>query len=115
MCDEDRRILLERCGERDDGDVLLTRRHHLQRIGHRDVELAGGEQLQPVHLRPAHADLHVETVLAIRSLGDGLVVAAVLGLGEPVRRKEDPLQRLRARAAARGRNQQQSADRKPHQ
>ena len=37
--------------------------------------LAGGEQLQAVDLRSAHADLHIESVLAVRALGHRLVEA----------------------------------------
>ena len=73
---------------------------HLQRVGHRDVELAGGEQLQAVDLRAAHADLHVEAVLAVRAFGDRLVEAAVLGLREPVGGEHDLVRRLRVNADA---------------
>ena len=60
-----RRILLERRGDGDDRHVLLDGRQHLQRVAHRDVELARGEQLQPVDLRAAHPDRDVEPVLAV--------------------------------------------------
>ena len=55
---------------------------------------SGREELQAVHLRPPHPDRHVEPVLAIRAFGERLVVAAVLGLCEPVGREHDALLRL---------------------
>ena len=110
MRDDHRRILLERRGDRDHRHVLLDCRHDLQRVGHRDVDLAGGEQLQAVHLRPAHADRHVEAVLAVGPLGLRLVVPAVFRLGEPVGGEYDLLQRLRVRGHHAGQERQGQAD-----
>jgi hypothetical protein len=84
MRDQHGGIFLERRGDGRHGDVLLDGGEHLQRVAHHDVELSGGEELQAVHLRAAHPDRDVETVLAIGSFGDGLVEAPVLRLCEPV-------------------------------
>nr|AIF26930.1 putative nitrate/sulfonate/bicarbonate family ABC transporter substrate-binding protein [uncultured bacterium fosmid pJB190D12_contig I] len=99
MRDDHRRVLLERRTDRDDGHVLLDRGEDLQTVTHRDVDPSGGEELQAVHLRAAHADRHVEAVLAVRALGYRLVEAAVLGLREPVGREQQPVLRVGDAAA----------------
>ena len=93
MRDEHRRVLLERRGDRRQRHVLLDRRQHLQAVGHRDVELAGGEQLQAVDLRPAHPDRDVEPVLPVRAFRQRLVEAPVLRLREPVGGEHDAILR----------------------
>ena len=83
-----------------DRQPLLERRQRLQVVAHGDVELAGGEQLQRIDLRAAHADRHVEAVPLVDALGHRLVEAAVLGLREPVRAEHEARERLRVQRAA---------------
>jgi hypothetical protein len=87
--------------DRDDRHVLLDGRERLESVGHRDVDLSAARSWQPVHLRPAHLDRHVEVVLLVDPLGERLVVAAVLGLREPVGREHDAVGRLRVRGERR--------------
>jgi hypothetical protein len=99
--DDHGRVLLERRGDRDDRHVLLDGRERLQPVGHRDVDLSRGEQLQAVDLRPAHPDRDVEVVLPVDAFRDRLVEAAVLGLREPVGGEHDAVGRLRMRGEGR--------------
>ena len=62
-----------------------------------EVEPAGGEQLRVIDLRSALPQRHLEPVLPVNPGGDRLVVAAVLGLGLPIRAEAD---RFRGRRAA---------------
>jgi hypothetical protein len=50
----------------------------------RKIDLAGEQQLAVRRLRPALRDGHVEAVFLVSAVGEGLVEAAMLGLGEPV-------------------------------
>ncbi len=52
---------------------------------HVEVDLAGQQQRTAGDLRPALHDLHVEAASRIGAVRERLVVAAMLGLGEPVR------------------------------
>ena len=61
-----------------------------------EVEPAGGEQLRVVDLRSALPQRHFEAVLPVDPRGDGLVVAAVFGLGFPIRAKSDCFRGCRA-------------------
>jgi len=61
----------------------------LQVVAHGDVVLAGQQQLQHVDLRAAHLDGDVQPVLLVRAFGQGLVEAAVFGLGVPVRAEDE--------------------------
>jgi len=87
--DDHRRVLLERRRERHQRHGLLDGREHLQAVGHGDVDLVGGQELQSVDLRAAHPDRHVEAVLLVDAFGERLVEAAVLGLREPVGGEDD--------------------------
>ena len=91
MRDDDRRILLEGCRDGGQRHILLDRRQHLQPVSHRDVELAGGEQLHAVDLGAAHPDDDIEAVFPVGALGHGLVEPAVLGLCQPVRGEDDAI------------------------
>ncbi len=56
---------------------------------HVEVELAGSEQDAVVGLRTALHDRHVEAVFGVGAVRDGLIIAAMLGLGEPVGAERD--------------------------
>ena len=60
-----------------------------QAAAHVEVELAGGEQHRVGRLRAALDDRHVEAVFRVGAVGDRLIIAAVLGLGEPVGAERD--------------------------
>ena len=65
--------------------VLVDRVEGEQQVAaHVEIELAGGEHEAIVGLRPARHNGHVETVFGVCSIDQGLIIAAVLGLGEPV-------------------------------
>ena len=87
---DDLRVLLEMRGDDDDRHVLLDRVEGEQQVAaHVEIELAGGEQEAVVGLRAARHDRHVEPVFGVGSVDDGLIIAAVLGLGEPVGAERD--------------------------
>ena len=70
------------------------------------VDPPGGKQQTIVALRAALQDRHVKAVFAISTVGDGLIEAAVLGLGHPVGAKGDLVERLRGGGRARERETQ---------
>ena len=79
------RLLLEGGGDDAQRDVL---RHGVEGLlhvaAHVEVDLAGQKQRPAGDLRSALHDRHVEAAGGIGAVGDRLVVAAMLGLGEPV-------------------------------
>ena len=84
------RLLLE--GGRDDPqrDVLLHGVEGLQQVAaHVEIDLAGEQQRPAADLRAALLDGDVEAAGGIGAVGNSLVVAAVLGLGEPVGHEGD--------------------------
>ena len=66
---------------------------------HVEIDLAGEQQRPPADLRAALHDRHVEAAGGIGAVGDRLVVAAMLGLGEPVGAEGDLFVRRRAKRA----------------
>ena len=84
-------VELERGRDGGDGQAVGDAAQHLDIVAHDDVGIAGHEQLHGVHLRAAHADVHVEGRLLVQAGGLGLIEAAVLGLGEPTRQESDLL------------------------
>ena len=85
MGEEHLRLLLEDGGDDERRDVLLHGGERLEHVAaHVEVDAADRQQHAVVGLRPARHDGDVEVVLGVGAVGDGLVVAAVLGLGDPV-------------------------------
>ena len=85
MGHEHLRLLLE--GGRDDAqrDVLRDGVEGLLQVAaHVEVDLAGEQQRPAGDLRAALLDRDLEAAGGIGAVGDRLVVAAMLGLGEPV-------------------------------
>ena len=60
MRDQHRRIFLKHTGDRDHGNFLLDEVQRNERVRRNaDVELAGGQKLRMIYLRPALADRDV--------------------------------------------------------
>ena len=79
------RVLLEIGGHDAQRNALLDGVEGLQQIAaHVEVDLAGKQQRPPADLRTALHDADVQAAGGIGAVGDRLIVAAVLGLGEPV-------------------------------
>jgi hypothetical protein len=95
------RMLLEDRRDVDHRNALLHRAERLEKVAaHVEVHAAGEHQGAVVDLRSARQDLDLEpAIVQIGAVGDGLVEAAVLGLGEPVRAEDDRF--LRCRGAGR--------------
>src|SRR5262249_36212871 len=90
MSDQHRRILLENRCNRDHRDVLPYEIKRNEGVGREvEIEPPGGKQLRVIDLRPALPQRHLEPVLPVDPGGDRLIVAAVLGLGLPVRPEAD--------------------------
>jgi hypothetical protein len=90
MSEQNLRLLLERRGDDEGRDVLLHGREGLHHVAaHVEVDAAHGEQHAVVGLRPARHDLDLEAAAAIGAVGQSLIIAAVLGLGDPVRAEPD--------------------------
>ena len=85
MRHHDLRILLEIRRDDDDRQVLLDRVEVDEHVAaHVEIDLAGGQQQAVVGLRAALQDRHVEAVFRVGAVDHRLIIAAVLGLGEPV-------------------------------
>ena len=85
MRHEDLRVLLEGRGHRDKRDALLGSREDLDQIAaHIEVVLAGHKGSGVVGGRSTLHDLDVEAELLVGAVGHGLIVAAMLALGQPV-------------------------------
>jgi hypothetical protein len=98
--DEDRGLLLHESRNSDQRHATFADLHLLNVAGPHDaVGLSGRHQLHDVDLRAAHLHGHVQAVLLVDALGDGLVEAAVLGLCVPVGHVREPLVGLRCRCA----------------
>ena len=67
---------------------------------HEEVELADRQQEPVVHVRPARHDGHIESVFPVSAVGQRLIVAAVLGLRQPVGAERHLVERLRGCAVA---------------
>ena len=79
------RLLLEGGGDDAQRNVLRDRVEGLLHVAaHVEVDLAGEQQRPAADLRSALHDGHVEPAGGVGAVGDRLVVAAMLGLGEPV-------------------------------
>ena len=98
MGHHDLRVFLEMRGDDHDRQVLVDRVEGEQQVAaHVEIELAGGEQETVVGLRAARHDRHVEPILGVSAIDQRLIVAAVLGLGEPVRAEGHLVRRQRRR------------------
>ena len=92
------RVLLENRRDRERRDVLLDRTEALQRVrAHEEIDLLGEQRQAVVHLRAARHDGHVEAVFRIGAVGDRLIEAAMLGLGDPIGAERNLVERLRLR------------------
>ena len=69
-----------------------------QVVAHVEIDLAGGEQQAVVLLRAAGKNGHVEAVAGVGSVGERLIEAAMLGLGQPVRGEDQFVERPRRQA-----------------
>ena len=79
------RLLLEGGGDDAQRDVLRHRVEGLLQVAaHVEVDLAGEQQRPAGDLRAALLDRDLEAAGGVGAVGDSLVVAAMLGLGEPV-------------------------------
>jgi hypothetical protein len=85
--------------DRDRRQSLLETVQHLDVVADDDVGVAAAQQLHPVDLRSAHLDVDVEPGFLVEPGGFGLIEAAVLRLGEPVR-EEANFRRRTGRADA---------------
>ena len=86
MAHQHLRVLLEHARHDDGRDALGDGAHRLDHVGaHEEIDLPRRHQQAQIVVRPALHDGHVEPVFLIGAVGDRLVEAAVLGLGEPVR------------------------------
>ena len=93
------RVLLEVGRDDAQRNVLLHGVEGLQQVAaHVEVDLAGQQQRPPADLRAALHDGDVEAAGRIGAVGDRLIVAAMLGLGEPVGAERDLFVGERARA-----------------
>src|SRR4030095_5603862 len=84
MSDQDVRILLEDRGNGEEGRVLADEGEGLEAARHGHVDTAGHQELADVEAGPALAHIALYAGFAIKTRGDRLVVAAMLGLGTPV-------------------------------
>ena len=88
------RVALEKRGDHARGDPLLHRVERLEQVrGDQEVDLSEGQQRPVVDHRPAGLDRHVETVLAVRAVGQRLVEAAKFRLSLPVEGKRHLVER----------------------
>ena len=95
MREQHLRVLLEDRRDRDHWDVLRHRVEGLQAIrAHEEIDPAGEQQHAVVHLRAARHDRHVEAVFPVGAVGDRLIEAAMLGLGDPVGAERDLVELL---------------------
>ena len=96
MGHHDLRVFLEIRGDDHDRQVLVDRVEGEQQVAaHVEIELARGEQKTVVSLRAALHDRHVEPVFGVSAVDDRLIIAAVLGFGEPVRAERHLVRRHR--------------------
>ena len=90
--DEDGGVALEHAGDGGEGQLFLGDVEAEECVaGDDEVEVAGHHKLGLIYLRPALADGDVQAVLGVEAGRDGLVVAAVFGLGEPIEAKAHPV------------------------
>ena len=95
MRDHHRRVLLERRADRGDRQALLEAASVCRSSPIATSSWPATSSCRRVHLRSAHADRHVETVLPIGAFRQRLVEAAMLGLRQPVGAEDELVQRLR--------------------
>ena len=81
---------------------------------HVEVDLAGGEQLAVVDLRPARPDGHLQAVFLVDPVGHRLIEAAMLGLGLPVGAEGDLIERPGGAAEAHESKGHQQRDARRH-
>ncbi len=85
MGDQHLRILLHERRHRLHRRLLLRHVHDDEVVGsHAHFHRMGSQQLRHVHAGAALDDLHVQAALAVLARGQGLVEAAMFGLGAPV-------------------------------
>ncbi len=90
MAHEDLRIFLEMGRHHHGGNVLLGGRERLDHAAaHVEVELSDRHQHPVGGARPPWHDGDFEAVFLEGSISDGLIIAAMLGLGDPVRAEGD--------------------------
>ncbi len=111
MAHEDLRIFLEMGRHDHRRNILLDGREGLDHAAaHVEVELADRHQHAVGGARAPGHDGDLEPVFLEGSIRDGLIIAAVLGLGDPVRAERDLRQGGRVTAAGAGANSGQQAE-----
>ena len=99
MADQYLRIFLEDRGDGEERRLLAHIGEGFEAVRHDHVDATREQQLADIEARPALAQVTLNAVLPVDAGGDGLVVAAMLGLGAPVGMKGKPVERLRTRPA----------------
>ena len=85
MRHEDLRVLLEVGGDRDGRNVVLHREEIADHVAaHEELDLAGDEQHAAVRHRAALHDRDVEAVFGVGPVDERLIIAAGLGVGDPI-------------------------------
>ena len=102
MGEDHLRVLLEGGGDGHDRHVLGHGVEGLQQVAaHVELDAVGHQKCAVVHLWSARDDLDIEAACRVGAVRDGLVEAAVLGLGQPVGAEGDGCQVLGAGTAGR--------------
>ena len=102
MRHQDLRVFLEARGDDDGGNLLADGREGLDQVAaHVEIDAAHGEQHAVIGLRAARHDLDIEPACGIGAIDHGLIIAAMLGLGDPVGAESHLFEILRSRAERR--------------
>jgi hypothetical protein len=100
MGEDDLRVLLEDRGDVDDRDLLGRGVERLQQVAaHVELDAVGQQERAVVDLRAAGDDRHVEAAFRVGAIRDGLVEAAMFGLGQPVGAEGDLIRSCAAGAS----------------
>ena len=93
--------LLEIGGD-DDGRQVLIGGHEVadEIAAHIEFDLAEQQKQAAVGLRPARPDRDVEPVFLVGAVRERLIIAARLGIGEPVESERDLIERKRGSGPA---------------